>query len=562
MAAAPAADEPRQRAARARRARRRRTTTPPRRTGEPSCAGVDAELLAGVGLERELGVAHHRLGQLAGPRSGVDAPRLGRCRPARRSRRRVAGAARRARSRSSRSSSSAWTRIELYSPAAIEIAPATSPASPASRTTAGAGSAPATPRISPTFDTSPSLTPNTAARAAPPWTSRWWCSGWTDGTWGDHARNGIHRRRRGRTLGQRALPLRPRPRRARRAARPASRATASTRCGTASTASWPRPAELTDAAQGAARPARRRGSRRPSTPVAESTERRRRHREVAVALDGGARVETVLMHYPDRTTVCVSTQAGCAMALRVLRHRPGRVRAPPHDRRDRRAGRAGRPPVPRRRPPPRQRRVHGHGRAARQLRPRVGRGRAPARRPRPVGPPPHASRRSASSPASAGWPTSDLPVNLAVSLHAANDDAARRARADQPALPARRCSMAACADYLRGQGPAAVVRVGADRRHQRPRPSTPRELAELCPALPLPAHVNLIPLNPTPGYPTRGTPPDGRARASATGSTTSASTPPSAATGAPTSTPPAASCAARVELRAAARPTGLSAPAR
>ena len=62
-------------------------------------------------------------------------------------------------------SSSAWTRIELYSPAAIEIAPDTSPARPASRTTAGAGSAPATPRISPMLDTSPSLTPNTAARA-------------------------------------------------------------------------------------------------------------------------------------------------------------------------------------------------------------------------------------------------------------------------------------------------------------------------------------------------------------------------------------------------------------
>ena len=30
-------------------------------------------------------------------------------------------------------------------------------------------------------------------------------------------------------------------------------------------------------------------------------------------LDDGARVETVLMHYPDRTTVCVSSQAGCAM---------------------------------------------------------------------------------------------------------------------------------------------------------------------------------------------------------------------------------------------------------
>ncbi len=31
-------------------------------------------------------------------------------------------------------------------------------------------------------------------------------------------------------------------------------------------------------------------------------------------LEGGARVETVLMHYRDRTTVCVSSQAGCAMA--------------------------------------------------------------------------------------------------------------------------------------------------------------------------------------------------------------------------------------------------------
>jgi len=31
-------------------------------------------------------------------------------------------------------------------------------------------------------------------------------------------------------------------------------------------------------------------------------------------LDGGSRIETVLMLYPDRATVCVSTQAGCAMA--------------------------------------------------------------------------------------------------------------------------------------------------------------------------------------------------------------------------------------------------------
>jgi len=31
-------------------------------------------------------------------------------------------------------------------------------------------------------------------------------------------------------------------------------------------------------------------------------------------LADGAEIETVLMHYPDRSTVCVSTQAGCAMA--------------------------------------------------------------------------------------------------------------------------------------------------------------------------------------------------------------------------------------------------------
>ncbi|NBP52674.1 MAG: 23S rRNA (adenine(2503)-C(2))-methyltransferase RlmN, partial [Actinobacteria bacterium] len=30
--------------------------------------------------------------------------------------------------------------------------------------------------------------------------------------------------------------------------------------------------------------------------------------------DGGHPIESVLMHYRDRSTVCVSTQAGCAMA--------------------------------------------------------------------------------------------------------------------------------------------------------------------------------------------------------------------------------------------------------
>src|SRR5207237_5189562 len=74
---------------------------------------------------------------------------------------------------SSCSSSSFCADMETNSPAAIEKAPATRPASPASLTTPAAGPAPATPRMSETLVSRPSLMPNTAARAAPPWTSRW-----------------------------------------------------------------------------------------------------------------------------------------------------------------------------------------------------------------------------------------------------------------------------------------------------------------------------------------------------------------------------------------------------
>ncbi len=51
-----------------------------------------------------------------------------------------------------------------------------SSAIPARRTTLGPALAPAKPRISDTLVTSPSATPNTAARAPPPWTLRWWWS--------------------------------------------------------------------------------------------------------------------------------------------------------------------------------------------------------------------------------------------------------------------------------------------------------------------------------------------------------------------------------------------------
>jgi hypothetical protein len=69
---------------------------------------------------------------------------------------------------SSRSSSSDWARIDTYSPAAIEKAPPTRPARPASLTAPGEELAPAIPRMSATFETNPSLIPKTAARAPPP----------------------------------------------------------------------------------------------------------------------------------------------------------------------------------------------------------------------------------------------------------------------------------------------------------------------------------------------------------------------------------------------------------
>ena len=99
----------------------------------------------------------------------------------------------------------------------------------------------------------------------------------------------------------------------------------------------------------------------------------------------------------------------------------------------------------------------------------------------------------------------DLPVNLAVSLHAANDTLR-----DEMVPINRRYPLAelmdACADYLAAKGRRlsfewALIAGVNDRG------SDAEELAALC--HPLGAHVNLIPLNPTPGYATPGTPPEG-----------------------------------------------------
>jgi 23S rRNA (adenine2503-C2)-methyltransferase len=248
-------------------------------------------------------------------------------------------------------------------------------------------------------------------------------------------------------------------------------------------------------------------------PVAESTSRSRSLDAAdddtvkwLFALPDGVRVETVLMHYRDRSTVCVSTQAGCAMACGFCatgqagfeRHlSTGEiveqvVRAARRARQDgRRLGNVvfmgmGEPLANYDRVWPAVERIHGAlGLSARHLTLST------------VGVVPGIRRLAEAS----------LPVNLAVSLHAANDSLR-----DELVPLNRRYPLAvlldACADYLRAKGRRlsiewALIDGTNDRR------SDATELADLTRTLPLAPHVNLIPLNPTPGWPTRGTPPDG-----------------------------------------------------
>ena len=223
-------------------------------------------------------------------------------------------------------------------------------------------------------------------------------------------------------------------------------------------------------------------------------------------LDGGARVETVLMHYRDRTTVCVSTQAGCAMGCgfcatgqagfqRQLSTGEIVEQVVRAARRARESGRRlgnvvfmgmGEPLANYDRVWPAVVRIHDDlGLSARHLTLST------------VGLVPGIRRLAGE----------ELPVNLAVSLHAANDELRNELVPVNKRYPLS-VLMGACADYLRAKGRRlsfewALIDGTNDRL------SDARELAELARSLPLPAHVNLIPLNPTPGYRTRGTAPDG-----------------------------------------------------
>lgn len=218
-------------------------------------------------------------------------------------------------------------------------------------------------------------------------------------------------------------------------------------------------------------------------------------------LRDGSRIETVLMLYPERATVCVSTQAGCAMACGFCatgqagftRHLQTGEIVEQFVRAAQRAKGLGRrvsnlvymgmgEPLANEGPVWESlERAHDDlGISARHLTVST------------VGIVP-GIRRLAVRP---------LPVNLAVSLHAANDDLRDELVPINRRYPLGTL-MDACADYLVHKGRRltfewAMISGVNDRT------SDAAELAELSRSLPLPAHVNLIPLNPTPGYAVRG----------------------------------------------------------
>jgi 23S rRNA (adenine2503-C2)-methyltransferase len=222
-------------------------------------------------------------------------------------------------------------------------------------------------------------------------------------------------------------------------------------------------------------------------------------------LEGGSRIETVLMLYRDRATVCVSTQAGCAMACGFCatgqagftRHLTSGeiveqvVRATRRARSvERRVSNVvfmgmGEPLANEGAVWGAVERIHGDlGLSARHITIST------------VGIVP-GIRALAARP---------LPVNLAVSLHAANDTLRDELVPINRRYPLD-ALLGACADYLSVKNRRISFEWAMiDGVNDRPADSV--ELAALCRRLRPSAHVNLIPLNPTPGYLTKGTAPE------------------------------------------------------
>jgi 23S rRNA (adenine2503-C2)-methyltransferase len=219
------------------------------------------------------------------------------------------------------------------------------------------------------------------------------------------------------------------------------------------------------------------------------------------SLRDGNRIETVLMHYDRRSTVCVSTQAGCAMACDFCATgQAGFARNLSTGEILEQVARARRDAAPRRvdnvvfmgmgepmanfdRTWEAVERLHDDmGLSARALTIST------------VGIVPGIRRMTAL----------ELPVNLAVSLHAADDELRDRLVPINRRYPLDDL-LAACEDYVRTRRRRLsfewALIDGVNDRHE-----DAERLAVL--AHRVRAHVNLIPLNPTDGFATRGTPPE------------------------------------------------------
>jgi len=210
-------------------------------------------------------------------------------------------------------------------------------------------------------------------------------------------------------------------------------------------------------------------------------------------LADGRRVETVLMVYPDRATVCVSSQAGCAMRCSFCATGQGgfdrhlsvgeiveQVVLARQEAFPRRLGNVvfmgmGEPLANYERTWLAVQRIHSElGISARHITLST------------VGVVPGIRRLA----------TEALPVNLAVSLHAARDELRDKLVPLNRRYPLS-VLMGACGDYLAAKGRRLSFEWALiDGVNDSPRDAD--ELAEL--ALPLGAHVNVIPLNPTAGY--------------------------------------------------------------
>ncbi len=216
-------------------------------------------------------------------------------------------------------------------------------------------------------------------------------------------------------------------------------------------------------------------------------------------LHDGHHIETVLMHYAERTTVCVSSQAGCAMACGFCATGQGgfdrhlsvgeiveQVIRARHTSAPRRVSNIvfmgmGEPFANYDRTWAAVERINTDiGIGARHITIST------------VGLIPGIERLAEES----------LPVNLAISLHAADDELRNELVPINARYPLEDLAQA-CERYLAAKNRRlsfewALIDGVNDRSVDAER------LARL--SRRLRAHVNLIPLNPTPGYPTRGTP--------------------------------------------------------